>query len=49
MKTAIKIFLFPLRAAALLAQRPWQQITVRSVGDAAALNEEMTQFWRSLT
>ena len=36
MKTAIKIFLFPLLAAALLAQRPWQQITVPSVRDAAA-------------
>jgi hypothetical protein len=28
--------LFPLLAAALLAQRPWQQIAVPSVGDAAA-------------
>ena len=36
MKTAIKILLLPILAAALLAQRPWQQITVPSVGDAAA-------------
>ena len=36
MKTAIKILLFPILAATLLAQRPWQQITVPSVGDAAA-------------
>ena len=36
MKTVIKLLLFPLLAAALLAQRPWQQITVPPVGDAAA-------------
>ncbi|MGA9627515.1 MAG: glycosyl hydrolase, partial [Bryobacteraceae bacterium] len=36
MKIAIRLLLFPLLAAALLAQRPWQQITVPSVGDAAA-------------
>jgi len=36
MKTAMKVLLFPLVAVALLAQRPWQQITVPSVGDAAA-------------
>jgi len=36
MKTVIKLLLFPLLAAALLAQRPWQQITVPSVRDAAA-------------
>jgi hypothetical protein len=36
MKTAMKMLLFPLLAVALLAQRPWQQITVPSVRDAAA-------------
>ena len=36
MKSAMKLLLFPLVAIALLAQRPWQQITVPSVGDAAA-------------
>jgi hypothetical protein len=36
MKTATKMLLFPLLAVALLAQRPWQQITVPSVRDAAA-------------
>ena len=36
MKAAIKILLFPLLAAALPAQRPWQQITIPSVRDAAA-------------
>jgi len=36
MKTAMKVLLFPLLAVALLAQRPWQQITVPSVRDAAA-------------
>jgi hypothetical protein len=36
MKAAIRILLFPILATALLAQRPWQQITVPSVGDAAA-------------
>ena len=36
MKTAAKAFLFPLLAGALLAQRPWQRITVPSVREAAA-------------
>ena len=36
MKTAMKMLLFPLLAAALPAQRPWQQITVPSVREAAA-------------
>jgi len=36
MKTAIRVLLFSLGATALLAQRPWQQITVPSVGDAVA-------------
>src|SRR5450759_1292676 len=36
MKTAIKVLLFPLLAVVLLAQRPWQQITVPSVRDVAA-------------
>ena len=36
MQTALKILLFPLLAGALLAQRPWQQITVPAVRDAAA-------------
>jgi hypothetical protein len=36
MQTALKILLFPLLAGALLAQRPWQQITVPTVRDAAA-------------
>ena len=35
-RTAIKILLIPLLAAALLAQRPWRQITVPSVPEAAA-------------
>jgi hypothetical protein len=36
MKTAIKVLLFPLVAAALLAQRPWQQIMVPPVREVAA-------------
>jgi len=36
MKTAMKMLLFPLLAVALLAQRPWQQITAPSVREAAA-------------
>jgi hypothetical protein len=36
MKTAIKMLLLPLLAAVLPAQRPWQQITVPSVREAAA-------------
>jgi hypothetical protein len=36
MKTAIQMLLFPLLAAVLPAQRPWQQITVPSVREAAA-------------
>jgi hypothetical protein len=36
MKIAIRLLLFPLVAVALLAQRPWQQITVPPVGEAAA-------------
>jgi hypothetical protein len=36
MKTAIRICFFPLLAATLLAQRPWQQITVPPVRDVAA-------------
>src|ERR1035438_9500870 len=36
MKSAIKLLLFPLSAAALLAQRPWQQLTVPSLGEVAA-------------
>ena len=36
MKTAIKISLFPLLAALLPAQRPWQEITVPSVREVAA-------------
>ena len=36
MKIAPKMLLFPLLAAVLPAQRPWQQITVPSVREAAA-------------
>jgi hypothetical protein len=36
MKSAIKLLLFPLSAAALLAQRPWQQLTVPSLREVAA-------------
>src|SRR5450631_1548700 len=36
MKSAIKLLLFPLSAAALLSQRPWQQLTVPSLRDVAA-------------
>jgi hypothetical protein len=36
MKSAFKVSLFPLVAAALFAQRPWQQITAPSVRDVAA-------------
>ena len=36
MQTAIKVLVFPLLAVALLAQRPWQQITVPSLREAAA-------------
>jgi len=36
MKSAIKLLLFPLSAAALLAQLPWQQLTVPSLREVAA-------------
>jgi hypothetical protein len=36
MKTAIRMLLFPLLAAVLPAQRPWQQVTVPSLREAAA-------------
>ena len=36
MKTFLTIFLLPLLAPAMQAQRPWQEITVPSVGEAAA-------------
>jgi hypothetical protein len=35
-KTCFRLALLPLLAAALLAQRPWQQITVPSLSEAAA-------------
>src|ERR1022692_3552548 len=36
MKAAIKLLLFSLLAAALLGQRPWQQVSVPSLRDVAA-------------
>ncbi len=36
MKTGIKLTLLPLLAAVLLAQRPWQQVTVPSLREVAA-------------
>ena len=36
MKSFLTIFLLPLLAPAMLAQRPWQEITVPSVGEVAA-------------
>jgi hypothetical protein len=36
MRTVFKILLFPLLTTAMLAQRPWQEITVPSVAEAAA-------------
>jgi hypothetical protein len=36
MKSAIQLLLFPLCAASLLAQRPWQELTVPSLREVAA-------------
>jgi len=36
MKTVVRILFFPLLAAAVLAQRPWQQVTMPSIRDVAA-------------
>jgi hypothetical protein len=36
MNSAIKLLLVPLSAATLLAQRPWQQLTVPSLREVAA-------------
>ena len=36
MKAALTVLLFPLLAPALLAQRPWQEVTVPTVSQAAA-------------